>query len=1371
MQLQTPQVQKIFYCYAHADETLRNELEKHLRRQGGFLNWHDRNIRAGGDWQEEIDIHLNAADVILLLLSPDFVASDYCYGSEMQRALERHHKGEALVIPVLLRPVQLDNVPFSTLQVLPTNRLPVTKWENRDEAFVSIAMEIQRSVEILKAQKQSSLQIHDQPHTVFLSYARSDAEFATRLKDDLQVAGVIPWIDREGLQLGTADWEESVRQAIRDARAVVFIASPGARTSRYVRDELRIAEMYGRPMYPIWAEGKEWMDVAPLGLGGMQYIDAREDYPEALKSILAALRQALLSSASAQEVDFEPRNPYKGLRAFTAEDIRDFFGRRDLVDSLMDMVELSLLASDTLPQPPAFLALLGSSGAGKSSIVMAGLLPALKAGGVSGSKEWIYLTPLRPSRHPIEALMQVISEHLPNKSLRAIREDLNDDTARGLYWYSGLLTKHYGSKGGKVVLFIDQFEELFTQTVSEDERQHFIDLLTTALTEPDSSTLLILTLRADFYDRVTQYPFLAQLIKEHQQLILPMTIKDLRTVIEKPAALPDVQLTFEDGLVGDLLFEVHGQTGALPLLQFTLDLLFQRRQGHLLTHKAYREIGGVRGALAQHAEMTYAALPSESHQELARILFLRLIDPGTTEQDTTTRRRATMAELTFPDAIQTALLQGTTQVFVTARLLTTDTIGGISLLEISHEALIREWKRLADWLVTHRNDIVLQKALGRDVAEWIRRDKPTDRLYRGTQLTEAQVWAERNRPSVDEVAFLQASVAERKREQAERAQHMRELDLQRLAARRLRYLSSMAAVTAVVLAVGLIVSLVLYAQLQVSLPASVTNLNDHGPGSLREAIKNASPGSTISFAKNLKGTIALTSGELVITKNLIIAGPGESLLSISGSGMSRVFSIHEGVTAAIFGITITRGRGPLDGGGGILNKGVLTLTDSTVSECVAASGGGIVNLGVLTITNSSISGNKADAWGGGIFNSSTLNIIRSTISHNTAGRAGGGIDNGFLLSLGTSTIAHNRTTSGWGGGLNVGGGGQADIHQSTIYGNTAATWGGNVHTFPSIRLRTSIIAGGNASLGKDVSGTVGSFGHGYNLIGTLDGAILTDDGTLPINFIGSPNVGPLQDNGGPTQTMALLAGSPAIDFIPLSICSSTTTDQRGRPRPDRNVAACDIGAYESTGLSTTTAQAKANAKAEAAANASPIAYPPRNQSPALTDPLEDNSKGNNWEVDTNRGNCKFIDGAYDIKTNELEWCPALATDFTNFIYEVQMKIVTGDGGGIAFRFDPATQQNYSFVINQNGSYSVYADDIMLASGESSAIHWGLKQINLVAAVAHDQIIELYVNLQRVAVVGMVAGARAPTHGQIAVIVTGDRHSTEVIFQNAKVWRV
>ncbi len=326
------------------------------------------------------------------------------------------------------------------------------------------------------------------------------------------------------------------------------------------------------------------------------------------------------------------------------------------------------------------LTVLGPSGSGKSSIVMAGLLPKLKQGALPKSASWIYLDPIVPGKHPLEALTLTLTLLFPERSLKSIREDLEDDSARGLHL-----------------------------------------LLTTYVKQSGMSVLL---------------------------------------VIEQPAQLPDVQLTFEEGLVGDLLFDVQGQVGALPLLQFTLDQLFQHREGRLLTQHAYHLIGGVKGALAQHAEATYKSLPTEKHQRLTRALFLRLINPGTVEEDAT-RRRVTRAELVVVDQGETTRLAEVTEAFTQARLLTTNTVGGVSTIEVSHEALIQAWTHLQDWLHEARDDMRLQQAISEDTASWNQHRQEADRLYRGSQLTEALRWRATNLPSLDEDRFLQASLKER----------------------------------------------------------------------------------------------------------------------------------------------------------------------------------------------------------------------------------------------------------------------------------------------------------------------------------------------------------------------------------------------------------------------------------------------------------------------------------------------------------------------------------------------------------------------------------------------------------------------------------
>src|SRR2546421_8977721 len=150
---ETPrQMIKLFYCYTREDRHLRDELEKHLswlKRRYQLTNWHDREILPGEEWEQAIDTHLNTAHLILLLISPDFMASDYCFGKEMQRALERHKAGTCRVIPILLRPTYWEDAPFSSLQLLPTNARPITSWPNPDEAFQNVVTEISRTIKNL----------------------------------------------------------------------------------------------------------------------------------------------------------------------------------------------------------------------------------------------------------------------------------------------------------------------------------------------------------------------------------------------------------------------------------------------------------------------------------------------------------------------------------------------------------------------------------------------------------------------------------------------------------------------------------------------------------------------------------------------------------------------------------------------------------------------------------------------------------------------------------------------------------------------------------------------------------------------------------------------------------------------------------------------------------------------------------------------------------------------------------------------------------------------------------------------------------------------------------------------------------------------
>jgi hypothetical protein len=306
---------------------------------------------------------------------------------------------------------------------------------------------------------------------------------------------------------------------------------------------------------------------------------------------------------------------------------------------------------------------------------------------------------------------------------------------------------------------------------------------------------------------------------------------------------------------------------------------------------------------------------------------------------------------------------------------------------------------------------------------------------------------------------------------------------------------------------------------------------DSGGGSLRAALIEANQygGSTIAFETT--GTITLASPLPAIGRDVQVLGPGASVLTISGDRANQVFDVDNGVTATIAGLTVADGFDTY--GGGISNAGALTVTDSTISDNVALdAGGGILNIGTLTVIDSTVSGDRAALYGGGIANGGTVTITNTTFSGNAASE-GGGIYSLAVLTVNDSTLSGNSATSS--------GGGIAALGRATNLANT-------------------IIAANTAPTGPDVGGIVASLGN--NLIGNPSGG----SGFVASDLLNvNPLLGPLQDNGGPTQTISLLPGSPAIDagnnaLLPVGVAS----DQRGSPRVV-NVH-LDIGAFESRGF-------------------------------------------------------------------------------------------------------------------------------------------------------------------------------------------------------------
>ncbi len=600
---------------------------------------------------------------------------------------------------------------------------------------------------------------------LFISYARADFTLVERLRADLQAAGFNLWIDRKGLKVGQSNWQREIRKALTNADAVIYVGSPTAADSDHVGAEIVISKEKHKPIYCVWADGTLWSDAAQIGLVMAQYADLRAGaYAAGFAELVDSLRDEgtntphlALVTSEAPPPDFTPINPYKGLRAFQVADRDRFFGRAAFVETL-----LAHLRAD-----PRFLAVIGASGSGKSSVIMAGLLPRLSDGdAIPGSADWRILEPFKPGKQPLEALTDQLGRHLPQLLPSDIRRELDDESARGLLRLARRITST------RLILYIDQFEELFTLTENDAERRQFIDLITTAANEPDSPITILLTLRADFYDRPLAYAELGTLVTRAAVPILPMTVTELFAAVREPAALASARLTFDDGLVEELVFAVNDEAGALPLLQFTLDLLFEHREGMRLTWDAYNALGGMRGALANYAESVYQSLSDEGRR-MARVLFLRLIEPGATEQDTT-RRRAAQSELAYADTAQTALMQSVAKTFVDARLLTQDHSGDTETIEVSHEALIREWERLRGWLHDSREDVMLMKRIASDADEWARAERDDALVYEGRRLADASRWAERGQPNATEAAFIAAGAAKAEHLQGEERERQAE---------------------------------------------------------------------------------------------------------------------------------------------------------------------------------------------------------------------------------------------------------------------------------------------------------------------------------------------------------------------------------------------------------------------------------------------------------------------------------------------------------------------------------------------------------------------------------------------------------------------
>ena len=451
----------------------------------------------------------------------------------------------------------------------------------------------------------------------------------------------------------------------------------------------------------------------------------------------------------------EPQNPYKGLQAFQEADANDFFGREQLTERLLK----SFKGSGEMAN---FLAVVGPSGSGKSSVVLAGVMPLLRQGYISGSARW-FIVKMQPGHDPFARLAA---------TLNAIALDHQDDLQAQLRKDDQALGRAVQQilpdENSDLLLVIDQFEEVFTLLSKESDRAHFLKLLYNAIHAPGTRLHVIITLRADFYDRPLLYPQFGTMIQEHTEVVLPLNAHELAQAITMPAQRSGLQV--EPALVSALVEDVAEQPGTLPLLQYSLTDLFERRADGTLTLSAYQQAGGISGTLTRRADELYDGLYSEQ-QRLARQMFLRMV--AFREGAETTRRRVKWAELlSLVDTDHQSEIRTILDLYGHNRLLTFDHDAQTRepTVEVAHEALIREWPRLQSWLDESRADLVTQRRVAAAISEWETAKHDPSYLATGSRLAQFEAWQQSTSLTLSdaETAYIQASIARRQRETLQR---------------------------------------------------------------------------------------------------------------------------------------------------------------------------------------------------------------------------------------------------------------------------------------------------------------------------------------------------------------------------------------------------------------------------------------------------------------------------------------------------------------------------------------------------------------------------------------------------------------------------
>jgi formylglycine-generating enzyme required for sulfatase activity/energy-coupling factor transporter ATP-binding protein EcfA2 len=609
---------------------------------------------------------------------------------------------------------------------------------------------------------------------VFLSHNSADKPavevIARRLCDE---AGLALWLEAWDMVPGTPKQEAQEAALTASACCAVLIGAAGL--SGWQNEQMRAAiqtrveDDSDFRVIPVLLPGAELPERGglPPFLRRYAWVDFRPglDDPHAFDRLVCGIKG--IAPGEGERPAEEALCPYLGLRPFQEEHAPYFFGRGALTQWLVEDL-----------RDGNFLTIIGPSGSGKSSLARAGLVAALRQGALPGSDQW----PMRivtPGPEPVSALASALVPLLnppdPVATRHSLTERLRADPQELTRVVGQILSEgaSAGSIDTRLLLLVDQFEEIFTLCHDESERAAFIAALLDATRPERRGLAAVLTMRADFYSRAASYPNLAARLERRQRVVSPLDEADLRQAVEEPARV--VGLHFEKGLVDIILKDAGLEPGALPLVQHTLWELWGRRRGDWLTFDAYGEIGGVQGALAHRAEEVYAAFTQEERKVTRRAL-LRLTQPGEGTEDT--RRRASKEEL-IRDPAQAEVVEDAVHKLANARLLTTarDQETGQEVVDVAHEALIQGWPRLQGWVNEDRAGLLIHRRLTEAATEWEKNERDESYLYRGTRLAEAEEWVEAHVDDLNQLEQAFMTVSREAKEREQRAARMRRVGI------------------------------------------------------------------------------------------------------------------------------------------------------------------------------------------------------------------------------------------------------------------------------------------------------------------------------------------------------------------------------------------------------------------------------------------------------------------------------------------------------------------------------------------------------------------------------------------------------------------